>query len=129
MSTQLQAVIATLLQLSTEAQDELNESLGNIEIALSGGKKYKFIAASQTNSILETSVGSVGDLLESIIIIPTSASPGAVSIKDGAGTAMQIFAGSGANPLVMRLSIKSAVGAWQVTTGTAVTVLATGEFS
>src|SRR4051812_6021458 len=39
------------------------------------------------------SSGAIGDYLESVIIIPGTSSPGAVSIKDGAGAAITIFGG------------------------------------
>ena len=66
--------------------------------------------------------------------MPASTSPGAVSIADDGGTAITIFAGGGSSlsslaPFTVALGAKSTSGAWKVTTGASVSVVAFGQFS
>jgi hypothetical protein len=78
--------------------------------------------------------GAIGDYLESLVIIPGTTSPGAVSIKDGAGAAITVFAGGATSvadlkPFTLRLGIRATGTGWTVTTGANVTALATGIFA
>lgn len=100
--------------------------------ALAGGE-YETVAASQTTQALGA-VGAAGDLLSSVLVIPANTSPGNVLIKDGAGTAITVFAGGGASvgslvPFAIPINAYSVSGAWQITTGAGVSVLAVGRFS
>ncbi len=91
---------------------------------------YELIAASQTAQVLGP-VGGVGDVLEQCLIVPETTGAGTVAIKDGSGTAINIFvAGTLADlsPLVVKIGARSAVGAWQITTGANVHVVCTGRF-
>lgn len=95
--------------------------------------EYEFVAASATNQAIGAT-GAAGDWLSHIVIIPATTSPGAVSIKDGAGTAITVFTGgassvTGLGPITVALDLKSVSGAWQVTTGTNVSVIAAGNFT
>ena len=97
-------------------------------------KYYTQINASQSAATLG-SAGALGDHLDTIIIIPLTASPGAVSLQDGTQTAVTLFAGSGLLgsladpiPVQLKLDVVSQYGAWKVTTGSNVAVLAIGEF-
>ena len=91
------------------------------------------VAAGQTDQVLG-STGARGDWLEFLLVVPASTSPGAVSIKDGAGNAITVFAGgagslSGLASFAIPIACISEDGAWKVTTGANVSVLAVGEFS
>lgn len=96
--------------------------------------EYETVAASQTDQILGAT-GAVGDYLSHLWIVPATTGPGAVSIKDGNGAAMTVFAG-GTLPSVVPFPVQ--VGAyavngttpgWKVTTGANVSVLGFGEFT
>ena len=99
---------------------------------ISNGEK-ETVAASATDQVLG-GTGAIADWLQRLIIIPASVSPGAVSIKDGAGSAIVVFAG-GTNsllelrPIVVDVMAKSTAGAWKVTTGANVSVIAIGNFT
>lgn len=86
---------------------------------------YARIAASATNSV----VGSKrGDVLASILVIPATTSPGLVQIKDGGDSAITVFTGGASSvsnlvPFSIDVDAASRVGAWQITTGTNVSVL------
>jgi hypothetical protein len=91
------------------------------------------VAASQTDQVLGAT-GAIGDLLARLLIVPASTSPGAVSIKDGAGSAITVFTGGAASvttltPFSIPLNLYSLAGSWKVTTGAAVSVLASGNFT
>ncbi len=94
---------------------------------------YETVAASQTDQVLGTA-GAVGDLLQKMLVTPATTSPGAISIKDGGGSSITIFAGgassvSNLQPFTIELELVSAAGAWKVTTGTNVSLVATGSFT
>lgn len=93
---------------------------------------YETVAASATDQVLG-SVGGVGDLLKRLIIVPTTTGAGAVDIKDGSGSAINVFKGGGTlsdlKTHVIEIDARSLAGAWSVTTGANVSVIAVGEFT
>lgn len=90
---------------------------------------YETVAASQTAQVLGL-VGNKGDLLERIIIIPATTSPGLVTILDGSTSIPIMVAGTTTiAPIVVELNMYSVSGAWSVTTGTNVSVIAVGKFT
>lgn len=94
--------------------------------------QYETVAASQTAQVLG-GAGQTGDYLKRVIIIPTSVSPGVVTLLDGA-TSIPLFAG-GTNsltelkPLFVDIEAKSVSGPWKITTGAALSVIAVGNFT
>lgn len=103
-------------------------------VAAYGLGSGELVAASQTDQVLGTT-GQIGDVLCCITIVPESTTPGAVSIKDGSGSSMTIFAGgAGSVSNLVPFSVnlpgwKSTSGAWKVTTGSAVHCFALGRFT
>lgn len=96
---------------------------------------YELVAASQTTQVIgpqsATSAASIGDILERVIIIPETTGAGTVAIKDGGGTAINIMVSgtlSDLKPHVVYLGARSTAGAWQITTGANVHVIAIGRF-
>lgn len=95
-----------------------------------GGAPYETVAAGQTAQVLGN-VGAIGDIIERVIITPSAATTGVVTLLDGA-TSIPIMAAGTATPIVpimVDLNMKSVSGAWKITTGVAVTVIAVGRFS
>lgn len=95
--------------------------------------EYEPVAASQTDQ-MGGSTGAIGDTIEGVLIIPTTTSPGAVSIEDGS-TNTVIFDG-GANSVgdlkpfyVPLMNIASVSGGWEVTTGANVRAIVFGNFT
>ncbi len=97
---------------------------------------YEAVAAAQSAQALGAT-GAVGDYLAGLLIVPASTSPGAVTIKDGNGSAMTIFAG-GSNSVVDLKPFFAFVGikavnattpGWKVTTGSNVSVIGAGNFT
>jgi hypothetical protein len=93
--------------------------------------EYRTIAASATDQALGAA-GAKGDYLEGLLCVVATAATAAVSIKDGAGGAIAVFPnspGGGVGSYYVPVNARSSAGAWKVTTGAGVTVLATGNFS
>ena len=98
------------------------------------GEKYQLVAASQTTQTLGTSQAGVDDYLQGLLVVPETTAAGAVSIKDGSDTAIQVYVGGAVTalgsliPFPIPLGLKSRTGAWQITTGSNVHVIACGQF-
>jgi hypothetical protein len=95
--------------------------------------EYETVAASQTDQAMGAT-GAAGDYLSGVLIVPGTTSPGAVSIKDGSGSSISIFAGGASSvsnlvPFFVPLGIKSTGGAWKVSTGANVTAIGCGNFT
>jgi hypothetical protein len=93
--------------------------------------QYETVAASQTDQALGAT-GAVGDQLAGLLIVPATTGAGTVSIKDGSGSSINVFVtGTLADlkPHWIPLGIRSAAGAWKVTTGANVSVIAVGSFT
>jgi hypothetical protein len=98
---------------------------------INGGDEYELVAASQTNQVLGAT-GAAGDYLESLIIVVTTAATAQVQLKDGGGTAFTVFPnnpGGGIGTYPIPFGKRSTNGAWQVTTGAGVSVIAGGDFT
>jgi hypothetical protein len=98
-----------------------------------GAGEYETVAASQTDQALGAT-GAAGDYLSGLLVVPATTSPGAVSIKDGAGSAITVFTGGASSvsnlvPFFIPLGLKSGSGAWKVTTGANVSCLGSGNFT
>lgn len=97
------------------------------------GDEWETVAASQTDQSMGAT-GAAGDYLAGVLIVPATVNAGAVSIKDGSGSAITIFAGgtaslSGLVPFMVPLGLKSLAGAWKLTTGTNVSAIGIGNFT
>src|SRR5258708_31313934 len=57
--------------------------------------QYQAVAASQANAALGPGGGAAGDYLSHVTIVPANTNPGAVTIADGGGSAITLFAGGG----------------------------------
>jgi hypothetical protein len=98
------------------------------------GTDYEHVAAGQTDQVLGPT-GGVNDYLGGLLVIPAATNCGAVDIQDGAGSAINVFPGGGGTallsliPFFVPICARSAAGAWSVTTGANVSVIATGFFT
>lgn len=129
--------MATEISVVTKSGRDAKSVGARNPLPMSQGDEYEAVAASQSLQILGAT-GGTGDYLGKLIVTPTSTAPGAVSIQDGTSTAnlITVFAASTAavnlvdqKPFEIPLGIKSTTGAWRVTTGASVTVLAIGYFT
>ena len=78
---------------------------------------YETVAASQTTQTLGP-VGGAGDVLQRLIIVPATSTPGQVYINDGAGSSVIVHTGgvslSDIKPFVVEVGARSASGVWCV---------------
>jgi hypothetical protein len=93
---------------------------------------YETVAASQTAQVIGPT-GAVGDRITGLLVIPATTSPGNVLLLDNA-TSITVFTGgatsvSNLTPFWIPLGMKSVSGAWKVTTGANVSVIAVGTFT
>ena len=79
---------------------------------------YEHVAASQTAQVLGTT-GAKGDYIHRLICTVTTAATGNVVLVDGSGIGVYN----------VEINAVSADGAWKVTTGAGVEVMAVGIFS
>lgn len=92
--------------------------------------QYEHVPVSQTAKVLG-GTGAVGDYLHRLICTVSTAATGNVVLIDGAftHTILPVIAGTGVNVYNIEINAASATGAWKVTTGAGVEVLAVGIFS
>lgn len=110
---------------------------GTVRVSLASEQveagEYKDVAASQASTVLGAT-GAAGDFLSTIIFFPESLNPGAITLQDGALTAVTIFFGgtgsvSNLVPFEVAFGHASVNGAWKIVTGAAVHVRAVGNFT
>lgn len=91
---------------------------------------YEYVAASATTQALGAT-GASGDYLARLIVFPGTTAPGAVTLFDDVATVF-VYAGGSAptvEPFEIILGIFSVSGAFKITTGANVSVLAIGSFT
>lgn len=101
------------------------------------GRTYNTIAASQTAQVLSATsgggTGTTGDYLSHCVVIPTSTSPGVVTILDNS-TTIYGFPGGASSlsnlvPFAIPVGALSVSGGWKITTGANLSVVCVGKFS
>lgn len=124
----------TLGQLAsyTDNLESLQAATTNAVSAL-GTPDYEAVAAGAADQVMGAT-GAIGDSLSGVLIVPASTSPGAVSIKDGNGSAITIFQG-GANsvttlhPFFVPFGARASGAGWKISTGANVSAIGVGDFS
>ena len=95
---------------------------------------YEHVAVNQTAQVLGVT-GAVGDYLHRLICTVSTAATGNVLIVDGTGagvlthTILPASPGNGIGVYNIEINAVSSNGAWKVTTGAGVEVMAVGIFS
>jgi len=101
------------------------------DVTIKNEDQYETVAASQIAQVLGAT-GGTGDVLEGLLVIPATTAPGAISILDDA-TSITVYTGGtvGADltPFAIPIGAKSKNGAWKVTTGANLSVIAIGAFT
>jgi len=100
-------------------------------VPMPNGYTYETVAASQTDQALGPA-GAKGDYLHRIIMVVATAATGAVDIQDGTDTAISLqpnSPGGGVGTYSIEINAVSKTGAWSVTTGAGVSVIAIGSFT
>lgn len=118
--------VATSLGLKPRAT-----SLPVVLADISSGE-YETVAASQSAQTLGAT-GGTGDYLSGLLVTPATTSPGNVLLLDNA-ISITVFAGGASSvsnlvPFFIPIGAYSVSGAWKVTTGANVSVIAIGNFA
>jgi hypothetical protein len=108
------------------------DSLRALYETLADGREYETVAASQTGQALGAT-GATGDFISGLLVIPATTSPGLVTLLDNA-ISIPVFVGGATSvadlkPFFVPLGLHSVSGAWKVTTGANISVIATGNFT
>jgi hypothetical protein len=92
--------------------------------------QYEHVAASATAQVLG-GTGAIGDYLHRLVCTVSTAATGAVTLLDGANSHVVLpnSPGDGIGVYNIEMNAVSKVGAWKVTTGAGVEVIAVGIFS
>lgn len=99
-------------------------------ITQSQGTRYETVAASQTAQVLGPN-GAAGDYIKSLVIIPATTGAGNVALLDNTTSISVFVTGTLADlaPITIPLGMHSVSGAWKITTGANVSVIAIGDFT
>jgi hypothetical protein len=129
----LVAIAKTIATNTGAAIPAGTNNIGSVN-AFNGGSTYNTVAASQTAQALTGGGGgATGDYLSHCTVLPTSTSPGVVTIKDNSTTIYAFPGGSSSIsnlvPFTIPVGAKSVSGAWTVTTGANLTAVCVGKFS
>ena len=115
---------------------QLADNKGTVQVIARTNSKVA-VAASQTKAVLGAT-GAVGDTLTRLVIVPTTTSPGAVTLYDGSGsTGLVLFNGGATSvgdlkPIMLNLdtqALTAATPGWFISTGANVAVVAFGNFT
>lgn len=92
------------------------------------GYFYETVAASQTAQVLGGN-GAKGDYLHKLIITVNTSATSTVTLLDNATSIPIMAANAAIGTYVIEIGAVSQSGAWKLTTGAGLTVIATGIFS
>jgi hypothetical protein len=125
--------LETLIAATNTKIDTLNTAVASTAPALiAQADEYETVAASQTDQVLGAT-GATGDRIAGFLINPATTSPGTVTLKDGSTTIYTFTGGassvSNLDTIPVPLGIKSVSGAFKITTGANVSVIAVGDFT
>jgi len=99
-------------------------------VAGAQGTAYETVAASQTAQALGVT-GAIGDYLSHVVFQPTTTAAGTCTILDNATVIFTFTTGTlgDLRPITVPINAYSVSGAWKITTGSAITATAFGDFT
>ena len=141
LSASIQALAATIsggnlkvdiVEMTAANADGVTTSSNSTPVTQSGFQ-MEIVAASQAGQVMGVG-GAVGNRLYAVWVLPQTLSPGAVSVKDGGGAAMEIWKGGASSvsdirPFPVVLNTISLAGGWSIITGADVKAIAIGDFT
>jgi hypothetical protein len=89
---------------------------------------YETVATGQTGQVLG-GTGAIGDYVHRLIVNVSTAATSTVALLDGATSISIMSANTAIGTYSIELNMRSASGAWSVTTGAGASVIAVGRFS
>jgi hypothetical protein len=89
---------------------------------------YEVVLAGQTGQVLGRA-GGPNDFIHTVTIVPGTTTPGAVTLIDGpVSISLMVSGTTTTQPFTVVLDMRAKFGPWKVTTGTNVSVVASGNF-
>ena len=106
--------------------------ISNVPLTNFGAGEYETVAASQTAQALGAT-GATGDYIAGVLVIPSTTTPGVVTLLDNA-ISIPLFVGGASSvsnlvPFFIPLGMISVSGAWKITTGANVSCIGIGNFT
>ncbi len=128
------STLPELLEQVVIASNANGSASGTSDVNITGINvgEYHTVAASATAHVLGAP-GATGDYIAGLLVVPATTSPGNVILLDDAAS-RTVFTGGASSvsnlvPFFIPCGFKSLNGAWKVTTGANVSVIASGNFS
>lgn len=130
-------IVGTVVTATDEIGNTIRAILPSLQLADGSGApvnlkedQYEAVSASATDQVVGAT-GAAGDFLAQIIIQPATTGAGTVTVKDGTTAIFTFTSGTLSNlaPIIVPLGLTSVNGAWKISTGTNVSVLACGRFT
>lgn len=105
------------------------DQIANAKLVETSAYNYEDVAAGASAQVMGAT-GAVGDFLQRLICVVSTALTSNVAITDGTGSAFTILQTSTAiGTYILDVGARSTTGGWKVTTGAGVTVRAVGRFT
>lgn len=116
--------------LHISISDEVGmDQIANAKLVETSAYNYEDVAAGASAQVMGAT-GAVGDFLQRLICVVSTALTSNVAITDGTGSAFTILQTSTAiGTYILEVGARSTTGGWKVTTGAGVTVRAVGRFT
>ena len=115
------------LEIAPAGYDQQQSAIATID-----PPNRQVIEALATNTPLaQSGLGAIGDYISHLVCVVATAATAQVQVKDGSGTAFTVLPnspGGGIGTYVIPSLGASLLGAWQISTGAGVTVIARGRF-
>jgi hypothetical protein len=121
----------TLSAASAKLPSSLGTKAAGSSLSVSAaGLEYETVAASQTAQAMGAT-GATGDYLSHVVIQPATTAAGTVTVLDNATVIYTFTSGTLADlrPIIVPFNAFSVSGAWKITTGANVAVVAFGDFT
>jgi len=118
-------------QLTIEASPPGYDQQQNANVTIDPQSRQVIAPSAGTVASLWNNPGAIGDYISHLVCDVATAATAQVQVKDGSGTAFTVLPnspGGGVGTYVIPSLGASLNGAWQISTGAGVTVIARGRF-
>ena len=118
-------------QLTLEAAPPAYDQPQNANVTIDPPNRQLIIANATNTPLAQSGLGAIGDYISHLVCVVATAATAQVQVKDGSGTAFTVLPnspGGGIGTYTIPSLGPSLLGAWQISTGAGVTVIARGRF-
>ena len=118
-------------QLTLEAAPPAYDQQQNANVTIDPPNRQLIDANATNTPLAQSGLGAIGDYISHLVCVVATAATAQVQVKDGSGTAFTVLPnspGGGIGTYTIPSLGASRLGAWQISTGAGVTVIARGRF-